>query len=353
MLFISSIFAVMTSVLMYCKHRESCPFIIQRIINEVKYFILGIKEAFNDWKDAKYNKNNDCPPQKGRVAIVTGGSRGIGVDVVKMLLELDMEVIIACRTPAAGDETIFRIRESGVKSGVAKVYKLDNSSLKSVKQFATQIKKDYKQIHVLINNAGVMFCPYHETEDGFEQQWAVNYLSHFLLSALLLPLLKAGGHPQQSSRIVNVSSCAHLLGKINFNDINNKNGFISGQAYAQSKLAQEISTKILQNLLKEKKYHVQVYSVHPGIILTDLFIHTALWRFKFLFQRILKSSKEGATPIVYAAVNKAIENYGGIYISNCRPTPSHPDALDLSIQKQLLNVSLQQVQLNDFFQYIE
>lgn len=69
-----------------------------------------------------------------------------------------------------------------------------------------------------------MFCPYEETEDGFEQQWAVNYLSHFLLSALLLPLLKAGGLPQQSSRIVNVTSCAHLLGKINFSDINSKYG---------------------------------------------------------------------------------------------------------------------------------
>lgn len=67
-----------------------------------------------------------------------------------------------------------------------------------------------------------MFLPYTETVDGFEQQWGVNYLSHFLLTALLLPLLKAGGLPQQSSRIVNVSSCAHLFGKINFNDINSK-----------------------------------------------------------------------------------------------------------------------------------
>lgn len=67
-----------------------------------------------------------------------------------------------------------------------------------------------------------MFCPYQETVDNFEQQWAVNYLSHFLLTAELLPLLKAGGLPEQCSRIVNVTSCAHLLSKINFNDINSK-----------------------------------------------------------------------------------------------------------------------------------
>lgn len=69
-----------------------------------------------------------------------------------------------------------------------------------------------------------MFCPYEETEDGFEQQWAVNYLSHFLLTSLLLPLLKAGGLPKQCSRIINVTSCAHVLGKINFDDINHKYG---------------------------------------------------------------------------------------------------------------------------------
>lgn len=70
--------------------------------------------------------------------------------------------------------------------------------------------------------AGVMFCPYEETVDGFEQQWEVNYLSHFLLTALLLPLLNAGGLPHQCSRVVNISSCAHLLGRINFGDINYK-----------------------------------------------------------------------------------------------------------------------------------
>ncbi|CAK9825963.1 Dehydrogenase/reductase SDR family member on chromosome X [Anthophora retusa] len=300
----------------------------------------------------KSNKN-DCSAQTGRIAIVTGGSRGIGFEVVKMFLELDMEVIIACRTPSAGEKAILQIRESGVSTGQAKVYKLDNASLESVRQFAAEIKKDYTQIHILVNNAGIMFCPYEETVDGFEQQWAVNYLSHFLLTALLLPLLKAGGLPQQSSRIVNVTSCAHLLGTINFNDINNKKKFITQYAYAQSKLAQETFSKRLQDLLTAKQFHVQTYSVHPGVVLTELFSYSYIWKLKLLLEYFFKTPRQGAISIAYAAVNKAVENHGGVYISNCRPCKSHPDALNLSIQQKLLELSLQQVQLNDFFQHIQ
>lgn len=352
MLFIGSVLAIIASAVMYRTSRENWPIVLEKFVCQISYGSLAIKEIIGDWINAKYNKN-DCSPQPGRVAIVTGGSRGIGVEVVKMLLELDMEVIIACRTPAAGEKTIVQIRESGVSSGKAKVYKLDNASLISVKQFAAEIRKDYKQIHVLINNAGVMFCPYEETVDGFEQQWAVNYLSHFLLTALLLPLLKAGGLPQQSSRIVNVTSCAHLLGKINFSDINSRNRFITLHAYAQSKLAQEIFTKRLQDLLEERQYYVQTYSVHPGVVYTELFVNSFIWKVRTLFGRFIKTPREGAISIVYAAVNKAVENCGGIYINNCRSSPAHPDASNLLIQKQLIEMSLQQVQLSDFFQYVE
>lgn len=350
MLFISSICVIIISFIYYNLRRK--PLLIESFICEIKYFLLVIKEFTNDWINVKNNKN-DYLPQTGRIAIVTGGSRGIGFEVVKAFLELDMEVIIACRTPFAGEKAILQIRKSGINTGKAKIYKLDNSSLQSVKQFAIEIKKDYKQIHILINNAGVMFCPYQETVDNFEQQWAVNYLSHFLLTAELLPLLKAGGLPEQCSRIVNVTSCAHLLGKINFNDINNRNKFLTKYAYAQSKLAQEIFTKGLQNLLKEKQYHIQVYSVHPGLVFTELFIHCYVWKYKSFYQYIFKTPKQGAISIIYAAVNKTIENCGGIYINNCHSSQAHSDASNLSIQKKLFDLSLQQVQLNDFFHYIQ
>ncbi|KZC04431.1 PREDICTED: retinol dehydrogenase 12-like [Dufourea novaeangliae] len=351
MLFIGSVCAIIASVLAYRKPKESWPLIVIHMICEMKFGLLAAKEILNDWINAKYNKNN-CPPQTGRVAIITGGSRGIGADVVKMLLELDMEVIIACRTPSAGEKAILQIRESGVKSGQAKVYQLDNSSLESVKQFAAEIKKNYTKIHVLINNAGIMFGSYKETGDGFEEQWAVNYLSHFLLTILLLPLLKAGSLSQQSSRIVNVSSCAHLMGKINFKDINNKQRFVTGYAYAQSKLAQEVFTKKLQSLLIEKGYNINVYSVHPGIVFTDLFVHSFVWKCKTLAQHLFKTPQQGAVSIAYAAVNQAVEHSGGTYISNCLPSPVNPDAVDVSVQSKLIDLSLEQVQLKNIFEYM-
>lgn len=186
---------------------------------------------------------------------------------------------------------IKQIRQSGVEDGKAKVYQLDNSSLESVRKFAESVKRDYKKIDVLINNgelnnlvkrrdqfiynfrkkstycyvvewiaiictmwkpikccllyswikkfenwlfffsAGMMFPSWGETKDGFEQQWGTNYLSHFLLTSLLMPLLKNAGTPNQCARIVNVSSCAHELGIINFDDINYKYTFPSRSFY--------------------------------------------------------------------------------------------------------------------------
>ncbi|XP_078049545.1 retinol dehydrogenase 12 [Augochlora pura] len=353
MLLFGSICLLIASVLMYRTSEDSWPLFLVKLFYHMKFNLLGVKGVLDDWANVKHNRN-DCPLQTGRIAIVTGGSRGIGVEIVKMLLELDMEVIIACRTPSAGEEVIQQIRQSGIKSGNAKVYKINNDSLESVKEFAAQIKKDYTEIHVLINNAGIMFTPYMETVDGFESQWGVNYLSHFLLTILLLPLLKAGGakNSQQSSRIVNVSSIAHLPGKINFKDINNKSRFITMNAYAQSKLAQVVSTVKLQKLFKEAGYNINVYAVHPGVVFTDLFIHSFIWKYKSLLRFIIKTPIQGATPIVYAAVNKAIENNGGVYISNCIPSPAHPDALDTSVQDKLLDLSLQQVQHTNIFQYM-
>jgi len=157
-----------------------------------------------------------------------------------------VETRLACRNTVAGEKLIQEIKKSGITMGHAKVYKFDNASFKSIKEFAEQIKRDYDKIHVLINNgmfkkrqcfhdlrsrakrkksiffilAAVMFpVSYKETEDGFEEQWAVNYLSHFLLSSLLLPLLEAGGRSDAHSRIINVTSCAHDISAIDFDFI--------------------------------------------------------------------------------------------------------------------------------------
>ncbi|XP_032683277.1 retinol dehydrogenase 12-like isoform X1 [Odontomachus brunneus] len=333
----------------YCAFRKTWRAAGTYLLYEIKYNILGMLAIIHDLWNAKYNKI-DLPSTPGKVAIVTGGSRGIGAIVVKKLLQCDMEVIIACRTIIAGEKTILQIRKSGVTNGQAKVYELDNSSLESVREFAERIKKEYDKVHILINNAGVMFVPYHETKDGFEEQWAVNYLSHFLLTSLLLPLLETGGRPDDCSRIINVTSCAYMLGDANFNDINCK-GNLTQAVYANSKLAQLIFTATLQKLLMNRSLNIRIYSVHPGIVKTDLFNNSYVSKVKLLMIGF-KTPEQGAIPIVYTAVNKDIEKKGVLYISNCRENAVLPVVLDTKIQQQLFNLSLKQAQLNDFFQYL-
>lgn len=97
---------------------------------------------------------------------------------------------------------------------------LDTGNLKSVRQFAKTVQQKYAKIDILINNAGIMATPYYQTEDGFESQFAVNYLGHFLLTHLLMPQLRAAGTQDLNSRVINVSSCANLVGNIDMKDIN-------------------------------------------------------------------------------------------------------------------------------------
>ncbi|XP_014489388.1 PREDICTED: dehydrogenase/reductase SDR family member on chromosome X-like [Dinoponera quadriceps] len=333
----------------YCVPRRKWHYIGITLLYMIKYHILGTLSVMDDLWNVRRNKI-DLTLMPAKVAIVTGGSRGIGAMVVKKLLQCDMEVIIACRTIVAGQKTVLQIRKSGVTNGRAKVYELDNSSLESVKEFAKRIKKEYDKVHILINNAGIMFTPYQQTKNGFEEQWAVNYLSHFLLTSLLLPLLKNAGQLDDCSRIINVTSCAYRLASANF-DINCKDYFVTQAAYAQSKLAQVIFTIVLQKLLVDRSLNVRVYSVHPGIVKTGIFSNT-FWNKTKLMMIAFKTPEQGAIPIVYAAVNKDIGIKGGLYISNCREHSVLPMALESKIQKQLFDLSLKQAQLNDFFQYI-
>lgn len=193
--------------------------------------------------------------------------------------------------------------------------RLDTGNMSSVRQFAATVNKAYPKIDILINNAGVMATPFHLTDDGFESQFAINYLGHFLLSHLLLPALRAAGTKDLRSRIVNVSSCVHLLGFINFADINGKyvrslksidwlgerrtnfhfcqisrNYYYPPDAYNQSKLAQVLFTRHLQRLMNEdENAYVQLHAVHPGVVDTDLFVHSSTtyvpW-FKKLFFKV-------------------------------------------------------------------
>ncbi|KAM9339519.1 retinol dehydrogenase 14b isoform 2-T2 [Symphorus nematophorus] len=158
---------------------------------------------------------------RGKTVIVTGANCGIGKALAGELLKLRARVVMACRDLRSAEEAARDIqRQAGPEQGEVVIKHLDLSSLRSVRQFCEDIQKEESKIDILINNAGVYQCPYTKTEDGFEMQLGVNHLGHFLLTHLLLDLLKT----LSPSRIVVVSSKLYKYGHINFDDLNSETG---------------------------------------------------------------------------------------------------------------------------------
>lgn len=210
---------------------------LKHILSELRYTIdmqgTGAGGLIDDWINVWRNKIV-LPDAKSKIAVVTGGARGIGTEVIRGLLKANVFVIAGVRKP----EAVKKIAETIENGDNLVAFPLDLQSLKSVKKFAEIVLEKYPSIQMLVNNAGIMYGDYQLTEDGFENQLATNHLGHFYLTHLMLPALKRGGAVGESARIVNVTSCAHYPGKIYFDDINMKYHYDSTAAYAQSKLAQ-------------------------------------------------------------------------------------------------------------------
>ena len=211
----------------------------------------------------------------GKTVIITGGNTGIGKETAIDLAGRGARVIIACRDAGRAEVALQEIiRKSGSTNVV--YYNLDLASLESVRTFAQCILKEEARLDILINNAGVMRCPYWKTAEGHEMQFGVNHLGHFLLTCLLLDRLKEA----PVARIVVVSSLGYKNGEINFDDIDSENDYNSWAAYCQSKLANNLFTVALAKRLKGT--NVTVNCLHPGIVWTELGRHfmqkIPLWR---------------------------------------------------------------------------
>ncbi|KAG0727807.1 Retinol dehydrogenase 12 [Chionoecetes opilio] len=187
-----------------------------------------------------------CSSKKldGQTIVVTGCNVGIGRATVRDLSLRGARVVMACRDTHMADKVAAEIRrETG---GDLVAMKLDLASLASVRSFAAELRANIGEIHMLINNAGVMFCPYKKTEDGFEMQMGTNHLGHFLLTNLLLPLMTHS----QPARIINVSSLGHAGGIIPLEDMNYEKSYNKYEAYFNSKLANILFTRQLAKKLK-------------------------------------------------------------------------------------------------------
>ncbi|XP_045557901.1 retinol dehydrogenase 12-like [Salmo salar] len=158
------------------------------------------------------------------------------------------------------------------------------------------------KLNILINNAGFMVCLYEKTGDGFEMQIGVNHMGHFLLTHLLIDLIK---------RSINVSSLAHFWGTINLDDINSEKGYDKKNAYSQSKLANILFTSSLAKSLQGSA--VTAYSLHPGIVQTDLHLNTPQASIMKMISPFTKTSVQGAQTTIYCAVAPELETESGRY----------------------------------------
>ena len=202
---------------------------------------------------------SDIPSQEGRVAIVTGANSGLGYFTARGLAEKGCEVIMACRNTDKGEVARAALLEQEPAARL-KVMELDLSDLGSVHQFTEAFRSSYKNLDLLINNAGLMAIPLRRTVQGFEMQFGVNHLGHFALTALLFDLLKS----TERSRIVNVSSAAHKMGEIRFDDINWEKGYSKWRAYGMSKLANIHFTHELADKVAARGIDITVVAAHPG-----------------------------------------------------------------------------------------
>ncbi|XP_036422408.1 retinol-DH_like_SDR_c domain-containing protein isoform X2 [Colossoma macropomum] len=248
-------------------------------------------------------------------------------------------VVMACRDLTRAEKAAAQIRHSTGNGNVV-VRHLDLASLFSVRQFVHEYIATEDRLDILINNAGVMMCPHSLTEDGYETQFAVNHLGHFLLTVLLLEMLKKSA----PSRIVNVCSIAHKGGKIHFDDLSfNKTPYDSLVSYRQSKLANLLFTRELSRRIKGSG--VTAYALHPGVIRTELGryvemrhpIVSALLSAPALL--LMKTPKQGAQTSIYCAITEGLENHSGCYFSDCKLKEPAPEAKDDLAAMRLWDVS--------------
>jgi len=208
----------------------------------------------------------DIPDLKGKVALVTGATGGLGYETALELAGAGAEVLVGGRNEAKGKEATTKILEAHPQANVVFAL-IDHGSLASVRKFADDFNAKGKEIDILVNNAGIMAPPTKQTtSDGFEIQFGTNHLSHFALTGLLLPSLKRSPSP----RVVNVSSLAARTGKIHFDDLNWEKSYTPWGAYDQSKLSNLVFTFELQRRSDANGWNITAVAAHPGISSTEL-----------------------------------------------------------------------------------
>lgn len=273
---------------------------------------------------------------QNKTVLVTGGNAGIGLETARALAKLGATVVIVARDANKGEQAVADIKSTTGNNNVS-FMKCDLGSQKQVRQLVADFKARHDRLDVLVNNAGAFFSEYGETEDGIERQFAINHLGPFLLTNMLLDLMKASA----PARIVNVASRAHYRGWINFDDLNFKNGYDGFiKAYGQSKLANVLFTHELARRLEGTG--VTANSLHPGVVATDIALKESKGIYRFgwwLWKHFMITPVEGAATSIFLASSPAVEGVTGKYFDKSKAIPCAKKALDKNISLRLWEVS--------------
>ena len=264
-----------------------------------------------------------------RLALVTGGNAGIGLETCRGLLEANFHVILAARSQSKADTAIADLLATAPAGSTAEALILDLASLNSVRRAADSFLESERSLSVCVLNAGIMALPWHRTEDGFEQQWQVNVLGHFLLCRALLPTMNDG-----AGRVVHLSSRAHRrhpepidyhrLSQEHLSDQNYDRWF----AYGRSKLANILFSNELARRLSEQGAQITSNAVHPGLVATNLLTNAG-----GNIGRGVPVS-EGARTSIFVATSSEVEGQsGGYYVRSAR-VDAGGDRAEISLSEE-------------------
>jgi NAD(P)-dependent dehydrogenase (short-subunit alcohol dehydrogenase family) len=272
---------------------------------------------------------------QGKVCLVTGSSSGIGKVTARELARMGATVVMVCRNRTKGEAVQAEIKEASGNEQVDLIV-ADLSSLADVSRAASEFKQKYSQLHVLINNAGGVNAERKETPDGLEYTFATNYLAPFLLTELLLDVLKVSA----PARIVNVSSSGHTAGTIDFADLQGERRYSATKAYTQSKLAQIYYTYELADRLEGTG--VTVNALHPGMVASNF--NDGLTGFMHFIGALIYATmgisvEKGAQTTLYLATSPEVKGVSGKYFSNSKETRSSGRSHDMAVRKRLWQVS--------------
>ncbi|MHA1728967.1 MAG: SDR family oxidoreductase [Promethearchaeota archaeon] len=269
------------------------------------------------------------------ICMITGANAGIGKATAIQLAKQGLTIIMVCRNKERGEKAREEIRE---KSGNNKIdlFIADLGSLKSIREMVNEFKKKYSRLNILINNAGVFLRERHLSTDGYELTFAVNYLGHFLLTDLLLNVIKNSA----PARIINVSSDIHKYMGLNFGDLMLEKKYKSQIAYGASKEALVLYTYELARKLEGTD--VTVNALHPGHVKTKMMtegVSLIVKLFSSIFSFTYNSPQESAQTSVYLAVSPEVKGVTGKYFKKCKQVKSGKHTYDLKLQKKLREIS--------------